>query len=335
VAITYTTKTYTGALQAIGGTSSTRGGAGTVFQKIASATDGDVTIDNFGVSGNTTPQLAATTWTLANLTIKGKAEYVIPAGATTTVTTALILTDGKLTNNGTLTASAGSFSNTAAGTILTNNGSMSLPAATTLTNLTFNQNGTITNASSVSLTLGTGALWEVRNPDPAIALSLVANLTIQSGGTLGTLASASPQLLNLTFPGNLTIDSGGILHVNAKGFLGGVNDTNGSGPGASTGVDNPCTIQGGPGASYGGLGGAGGYRTVGAVYGSLSAPPDLGSGGTGGVVREITATSPMRSVTRAIIKGNLKLIPTKKGMVTINAIGIANPTELIFPVTLA
>ncbi|MFZ2778643.1 MAG: fibronectin type III domain-containing protein, partial [Candidatus Moraniibacteriota bacterium] len=93
----------------------------------------------------------------------------------------------------------------------------------------------------------------VNAPGSKINISMGGDITIQSGGTI--IANAT---ITAT---NLTINSGGLINVNSLGYL------SNSGPGA------------GSGSGGGGYGGVGGASVGGAVYGSLIAPTDLGSGG--------------------------------------------------------
>ena len=72
----------------------------------------------------------------------------------------------------------------------------------------------------------------------------------------------------MTLTGNLIISAGGFIDVTDKGFLGD------NGPGTATGG----TTDGG---SYGGIGGDNGpdETNLTNVYGTITAPTDLGSGG--------------------------------------------------------
>ncbi|PIR96221.1 MAG: hypothetical protein COT92_02270, partial [Candidatus Doudnabacteria bacterium CG10_big_fil_rev_8_21_14_0_10_42_18] len=84
-------------------------------------------------------------------------------------------------------------------------------------------------------------------------------------------ASTSLYKLNWQVNGNLTVASGGSIDVDYRGY------TEDQGPGTSL-ID---TDRAG-GGSYGGRGANGDYSDSGPVYGSLTNPTDLGSGGGGG-----------------------------------------------------
>jgi len=159
VAIYYTDELASSTLQvqAYGGTPGAidePGGAGTLFIKKASASNGDLFVDNNNYDGELTPQVSNTSWVLDNLSIKNKAKYVIPETSTTTLTT---LND--CTSNSSLT----------------NNGVLSTSADLTISNLYFYQNGFISDL--LNLTIDSGATFEVQNNFPDI------NIFDESAGT--------------------------------------------------------------------------------------------------------------------------------------------------------
>jgi hypothetical protein len=97
----------------------------------------------------------------------------------------------------------------------------------------------------------------------------VRNLQIRTNGVLTTVASTSPQTVNVT--GNATIDAGGAISVD------------GTGSGASSGTGAGATYSG----SIKGGGGHGGFGAAnpsgfGGAYGSIQSPVTAGSGGGNG-----------------------------------------------------
>lgn len=76
IALHFTTNTFTGQLQAHGGTGFQAGGAGTVFTKLKTETQGTLVVDNHGASGAMT--LVAGASTTSNLQVKGGAVLATP-----------------------------------------------------------------------------------------------------------------------------------------------------------------------------------------------------------------------------------------------------------------
>ena len=111
-----------------------------------------------------------------------------------------------------------------------------------------------------------------------------SSLTIESGGTLthDQNTTSKDHVLDLSISGNLDVQSGGSIDVDGLGYSGGTQGNDGNGSGG--GLTGTGCCGGGAGASYGGVGGPGsaGGTEPGGVYGSYSAPIDLGSGGAGG-----------------------------------------------------
>ena len=103
--------------------------------------------------------------------------------------------------------------------------------------------------------------------------------TLTVNGTLNHGDNTTTHAYEVDFvAANSTIGGSGLINVDAKGFDGGTRAT-GSGTGAGVG-SNSGEIGAG-GAGYGGAGGAGDDLAGGAVYGSVTAPVNLGSGGGG------------------------------------------------------
>ncbi len=99
------------------------------------------------------------------------------------------------------------------------------------------------------------------------------NLTLNGNAVLN-VSSSSNRGVNIT-AGNITVASGARIIADYQGFSGGLGGGQQGGPGAGGGNSN------GGGGGYGGVGGSGGNAAGGTVYGSLTVPLDLGSGGAG------------------------------------------------------
>jgi hypothetical protein len=121
------------------------------------------------------------------------------------------------------------------------------------------------NTSPIDLTVRNGAVVSVPSSQT------VGNLLVASNGWVNTANQT------LTITGNATVQAGGGIIADGTGNTSGL----GTGAGRSYGV-NYDYIGGGGG--YGGYGASGGVTTFaygGNVYGSATAPVDLGSGGGG------------------------------------------------------
>ena len=102
-------------------------------------------------------------------------------------------------------------------------------------------------------------------------LTVTGNVIMSGTSNLTHTANAGTELykLNMSVAGNFTLNSGTTINVTGDGYSGN------SGTGLSTGSWN--------GGSYGGIGGFGNNGGVpGAIYGSITAPVNIGSGGNNG-----------------------------------------------------
>jgi hypothetical protein len=95
------------------------------------------------------------------------------------------------------------------------------------------------------------------------------NVTVLTGGRTmhGDNGTTEANKLNLTIGGNLVLDTGSDIFADGKGY------DMGQGPGKAAGYRT--------GGSHGGLGGVGWQGTNGPTYGSILAPTNCGSGGSG------------------------------------------------------
>ncbi len=313
-AIYYTTDSSTlisgNKITAEGGTGANQGGAGTVFIKSTTDTNGSLIVsgNNLANQANTT-QVTSTNLTFDNVTLKNGANYVIPSGDTLTISPTGALNGGGsrrpsiTVNNGAVfnPPTTGSF--TLSAVSLVNNGLVNRISDLTLTNATFTQ-GTTGNfgATLSNLTLGTYGDYKVQgltgmslddltiNSNGTFISELlttipIASVTINSGGvmthTANTTASKTYQLD--VSSNSFTVNSGGSVNVDGKGFPNNL----GPGKGYLSASGNSYGYSGGGG--YGGNGGDsawGEYSYVpglgGTTYGSDTGPNDLGSaGGTG------------------------------------------------------
>ncbi len=129
-----------------------------------------------------------------------------------------------------------------------------------------------------------------------------SNLRVRNNGVLSARAG-SP--LALDVQGNVVVESTGAIDVGGRGFVGG------SGPGVGA---TELSAGGGGGAGYGGSGGASNGGLLGGhIYGSPSAPKDLGSGGalslyglggSGGGAIDLVVTDTLRLDGRLAADGN-------------------------------
>jgi len=127
---------------------------------------------------------------------------------------------------------------------------------------------------------------------PHVPLTL-ANLLVLDGGRVETLptTTTTEHRLDLTVTNNLTVDCASAIDVSARGYLGGW-ATSADGSGNKNNDQRGRTVgntnEGGPttfsSASHGGVGGENANSTgvTNAVYGSITNPTGLGTGGGGG-----------------------------------------------------
>ncbi|MCL5009180.1 MAG: hypothetical protein M1400_02450, partial [Patescibacteria group bacterium] len=263
VAVYYMTDTSSLNYQSFGGgvrySSITRyAGAGTIYKKSAAQGNGDLIIDNNNLGGSSETVLGltplASTSTLGTLGVKNSAGVFL--GNST-----LSASNVSISGNGLYDARAGTA---LAYAVLNWTGGMLQDSNGTLAVLAQNQDLTVPAGSKL--------IFNVPN-----ATRTYNNLTVN--GTLthwnnDVAITGSPSLnkINWAINGNLVINAGGSINADGKGYR------IGQGPGAgptTTGTE-------GSGGSYGGLGGysdAAAAPTSALIYGSLTAPTDLGSGG--------------------------------------------------------
>jgi len=124
-------------------------------------------------------------------------------------------------------------------------------------------------------------------PHAALALK---NLIVLDGARVDTLATTTTaeHKLDLTISDHLYVDCASSIDVSARGYLGGwgVNsDGSNTKNNDNRGMTAGNTAAGGPtpgaSASYGGLGGQISGGVTNTIYGSITAPTDLGTGGAG------------------------------------------------------
>jgi PKD repeat protein len=264
VAIIATTSTFTGAVSAYGGYSNsnfgaTNGSNGTVYEKIGTAVNGNLIIDNNNNSNISDD----------NITTNPSQGYAdLPTDQPSYTFDSVILR-----NQGRLRVNTGAqlnnidttVSGDGTGVLIHDGGTLTTTStAMTISNWILEENtGTISTTGEISPTL--------------------TDLTIGAGGVLSHTANGNPAIpadndvLNLSL-NSLTVAAGGKIDVSGKGYAPGY------GPGV--GQDNNGQHEGlGSGGGYGGQGGDvpanGGVAlsTGGPCYGSITAPTDLGSGG--------------------------------------------------------
>ncbi|QQS59825.1 LamG domain-containing protein [Candidatus Peregrinibacteria bacterium] len=305
IAVLYATRTFTGAITAIGGNgnSGQGGGAGTIYTKANSQTNGDLILDNAGRNGASTT--TGTSDTFENITIQNYAKYIIANTHTITLLASSLTT----TSNTSLTINAGgtfiadSLTSIADFT-LTNNSTLSFPAISSFgSGLTITNNG-IYNHSSSTLTIPSGSTWkengtnsqigdtqpitdiiingtlEFQNQNTTGSAVPFTSITINSGGNLTHQANSTSQTdgLNLDLT-TLTLNSGGTINLNSKGYASQTSsNANGYGPGKGGFLSST-----GAGGGYGGNGGnSQANASGGSTYGSATDPTAIGSSGGSG-----------------------------------------------------
>ena len=121
-----------------------------------------------------------------------------------------------------------------------------------------------------------GVDYLLTSPDGILTqLQRTTNSTIPDGANVlvsyDVLLGMLPAGLNLSVTGNVEVAVGGVINANGKGYGGG------AGPGAGLSAGYPLD---GSGAGYGGIGGMSSSNAVGGTtYGSFIQPANLGSGG--------------------------------------------------------
>ena len=218
-------------------------GAGTIYRNTSGQTNGDLVIDNNGVSGGYTTQ-ATSAQTFDNLTFSNGGNYVVGSGQTLTIP------------SGGSVMGAGSFA------ALTVNGTFNSISSLDLTGYTLYDNGTINNVQDV--TIGSGGTLSQGTTTPLV---LSGKLWVKNGGSLTHAANTTAQsaVVNIS-AADVEIDTGANVNVDGKGYAAA------QGPGAGN-----SSI----GAGHGGLGGAYTGTSYGAASDSVSGPSNIGAGGSG------------------------------------------------------
>ena len=287
----YSSDNFTGTKSAYGGSEGgTRdGGAGTIYTKSSSQTNGDLLIKNNNLGGPDLNTLTSSSYTFDGVTVQDTGKAKTGATTTLTTTTLTVQTSGVFTSQYTSTATtltgdaSGSVVTASGGSVtisnttlsnppVTNNGTFTANGASFTLQTTFIQNGTV-NFPSSDLTIGNGGTLEIKNTNLTLN-----NLTIQSGGILTHTDNSTTETYKivLTINQDMNINAGGKVDVDQRGY----DRHNGTGFSSQY-----CSSYGpGSGASYGGWGGC---NTTNGPYGSESAPINIGSGGRDGYVGSV------------------------------------------------
>ncbi len=252
IALHYASESFSGTVEACGGTGYEFGGAGTIYRQSDSQPNGFLLADNCGNAGAATT-LVETAYTFDDLQISGAAELIVPSACTlsSAAQTLSLAGDGALAIAGGLVIGGGAGT----GSALHVGGSAFA---------TLEAGASLDCADLEVLDAGTLAL------NTAITLNSVH---IGFGGLLTHTAEEGG--FNLTTTGDLTVDAGGAIAADGKGYPGN------EGPG----VGAPGDVAYAGGGGYGGYGGEGwppgsGDPTLGGTtYGSVTTPNDFGSGG--------------------------------------------------------
>lgn len=273
-----TRNVYGGARTGAGIDPSQEGGSGTIFEKGASQSFGNLTVDRGARTyDQPTTLVAPATQTYDSISSKNGGILDITSGYAVTVNTG-----GAIGGGG---ASRGSVRVSSGATLSLPGPSFTLNDAHvvvygTLANV---QNLTIQNSNLdyysgtfpdlVNANLGSGGNWRFAT---TANLNLPGTLTVQNGGNLTHFNNTTAQdyVVNLT-AANVDVQSGGLIDLNSRGY----SAMNGPGGGAA----GTTPYMSGTGAGHGGVGGpansADPNNTVGGMYDSAASPSQLGSGG--------------------------------------------------------
>ena len=272
---------FSGIITALGGdnanvTNTYDAAAGTVYKETQAqgTNNGTLIIDNGNLVASsyiTTPVTSSITELPSGpITLQNKGNLLIESGVTFSPLTNTIT----LSTTSTLQINSGGVVNLTGGTLTgdNNNSYLKINGGTFTTSDTFsytNINLWLATSSTFNpatlFTVGSGAKFTTDVPQTFSGNVTVASGAVMSHSANGTTAQGEMYKVNLTIGGDLTVD--GSINVDGKGY------STWYGPGAPTiGIYN--------GGSYGGMGGdfgsTGGTRHV---YGSVTAPVNLGSGG--------------------------------------------------------
>ena len=328
IALYYTTLSATGTQQSFGGTNATtaeNGGAGSIYRKQASATNGDLIVDNNNVITNVayTQQVTTTSQTYDSVTIRKGSEYLIPSGYALTVASGGTFAAGgtaqsALIINGTFNGPAAA--QTFDGVNVTHNGTVGVIVDPTIVNgvYTFNTTTALFSAGAGNrvddVTVGSGGYLVTEN----LPLFHLDTLTVNSGGTVthatnttATAASGKLHHLDISATTSIVVNTGGVVTANDRGYQAE------QGPGKGTdGI--------GGGGGHGGDGGSGDPSFAGfaggLAYDSANRPVELGSGGG-----DVTGTSADPTGHGG---GAIKLSVNSGGTITIDGTVSANGRDV-------
>ncbi len=253
VALFYAANTFTGTVEALGGSGYQLGGPGIVYW----ATDNRLVIDGNG-SNAYAAELPAGSYSFASIELK-RSGRLDALGTTSTLT---LTAASALTGDGTGK--------------LTVFGILNVPPAPDFQNVALDIQGQL--AGAMDITIGTNATLTLRARTPirsgpysltSIAVHATGTLILipDNNGNTNYSDDAPFELSVSAF----TVDLGGLVTSDGQGY--------GSAAGPGAGASSTWT-NGGGGAGHGGTGGTGGGGFAGGTpYGSVDQPAALGSGG--------------------------------------------------------
>ncbi|MGI5841214.1 MAG: fibronectin type III domain-containing protein [Patescibacteria group bacterium] len=244
-----------------------KGGAGTIYLKAATATNGDFVIDNKDNDWSTSRTRVAKTTLPSTLTLDNLA---ITNYSNIDYTSSLNVVSSLTLDQKSFLESSGGI--TADNLIVHNNATLFSQLGANIVYNTIDWNGGILVdnggtfailSSGVDLTIPSGSTLHSNVPRS------YSNVFIDGVLTHTENIDSEVYKINYTIGGNLSISSSGSVNVNGKGF--------GIGYGTGEGTDG---ADGSGGAAHGGNGGNGRTRAGSIVpYGSATQPVTLGSGG--------------------------------------------------------
>jgi hypothetical protein len=243
VAVYYTTDNSSLTYTLQGGSTASRyGGSGTLYKKAAADTYGDLILDNGDLEDSNN--------------LYGKT--ILPDGSYT-------FDEIILQNKGNLVvATTTNITNT---TLTWSDSGMLTDSGGGLTSLESDKSLTIPSTSKYVMDIATSSTSTLRT----LANMTVSGTLTHSSNITATSGQLSVYKLAINITNDFEITGTGSINVTSRGYYGN------TGPGAGNGGwDNPA------GASYGGKGGDGASYLAGDVYGSVTDPYHLGSGGGDG-----------------------------------------------------
>ena len=267
IALYYQSNNYGGELTALGGAGAQYGGAGSVYNKSSTQSNGQLILGNSDATGASTPLPDGDVY-LDSITSTSGARLEIAPATTLHLTTTDITLDtggellvyGQLVNSSQISFNQISVSDGARLTVADGGQLACTSLSVSATGRIFLNDGNALQCQQAEI-LSEGIML-------VNAEATFSQLHVYAGGLVTHTAGDADFSLHVS--GDVTVDVDGAINVNGLGY------GQASGPGAGASSGN------GGGGGYGGRGGSG-SGAGGAAYGDPAVPIDLGSGGGAGV----------------------------------------------------